>query len=96
MSTPPQGELADKTHGKLRENERDLHLFEGIRPITRAGTVRDALAGFTLAAMNVPQALRRSSVESRTGDELRFLRPRPRDRTLREPRHRLDDTERAT
>jgi sulfate permease, SulP family len=32
-------------------------LFEGIRPVTAAGTVRDALAGLTLAAMNVPQAL---------------------------------------
>src|ERR1700758_5664121 len=32
-------------------------LFEGIRPVTAAGTVRDALAGVTLAAMNVPQAL---------------------------------------
>src|SRR5208337_3656089 len=32
-------------------------LFGGIRPVTRAGTARDALAGITLAAMNVPQAL---------------------------------------
>ena len=32
-------------------------LFEGIRPVTGAGTVRDALAGLSLAAMNVPQAL---------------------------------------
>jgi len=34
-----------------------LRLFRGIRPISRAGALRDALAGFTLAAMNVPQAL---------------------------------------
>jgi SulP family sulfate permease len=34
-----------------------LHLFQGIRPVTRAGSVRDALAGFQLAAMNIPQAL---------------------------------------
>src|SRR5580658_5955717 len=34
-----------------------LHLFEGIRPVTRSGTVRDAFAGFQLAAMNIPQAL---------------------------------------
>ena len=34
-----------------------LPLFRGIRPVTRAGAVRDVLAGFTLAAMNVPQAL---------------------------------------
>src|SRR5262249_6229625 len=32
-------------------------LFEGIRPVTAAGAGRDALAGLTLAAMNVPQAL---------------------------------------
>jgi SulP family sulfate permease len=32
-------------------------LFQGIRPVTRAGAVRDALAGFQLAAMNIPQAL---------------------------------------
>ena len=32
-------------------------LFQGIRPVSRAGTLRDALAGCTLAAMNVPQAL---------------------------------------
>ncbi|MGH7893767.1 MAG: SulP family inorganic anion transporter [Candidatus Binatia bacterium] len=34
-----------------------LRLFQGIRPVSRAGAARDALAGFTLAAMNVPQAL---------------------------------------
>ncbi len=33
------------------------HLFEGVRPVTAAGAGRDALAGLTLAAMNVPQAL---------------------------------------
>jgi len=32
-------------------------LFQGIRPVSRAGTLRDVLAGCTLAAMNVPQAL---------------------------------------
>ena len=32
-------------------------LFRGIRPVTRAGALRDTLAGCTLAAMNVPQAL---------------------------------------
>jgi hypothetical protein len=30
-------------------------LFQSIRPITRAGAVRDAMAGFQLAAMNIPQ-----------------------------------------
>ena len=34
-----------------------LHLFQGIKPVTWAGTARDALAGFQLAAMNIPQAL---------------------------------------
>jgi sulfate permease, SulP family len=32
-------------------------LFQSLRPITRGGVVRDALAGFQLAAMNIPQAL---------------------------------------
>ena len=36
---------------------RDLRLFQGIRPLSRGGAARDALAGFTLAAMNIPQAL---------------------------------------
>src|SRR6202020_609166 len=36
---------------------RWLNLFQGIRPVTRAGGARDALAGFQLAAMNIPQAL---------------------------------------
>jgi high affinity sulfate transporter 1 len=32
-------------------------LFQSIRPIKRAGAVRDAIAGFQLAAMNIPQVL---------------------------------------
>jgi SulP family sulfate permease len=36
---------------------RRLPLFEGIRPLSRAGAIRDALAGVQLAAMNIPQAL---------------------------------------
>lgn len=32
-------------------------LFQSIRPITVAGGVRDAIAGFQLAAMNIPQVL---------------------------------------
>ncbi len=32
-------------------------LFGGVRPFTRAGAVRDALAGVTLASMNIPQVL---------------------------------------
>jgi sulfate permease, SulP family len=34
-----------------------LKLFQGIRPFDRAAALRDAVAGFTLAAMNIPQAL---------------------------------------
>ena len=32
-------------------------LFEGVRPVTRASALRDALAGMTLASMNIPQVL---------------------------------------
>ena len=41
----------------VQESKRGPQLFQGIRPVSRAGAVRDALAGVTLAAMNVPQAL---------------------------------------
>lgn len=34
-----------------------LNLFGGIRPASRAGAMRDALAGVTLASMNIPQVL---------------------------------------
>ena len=44
-------------HGKLQDRERLPRLFRGVRPVTRAGAVRDALAGVTLAAMNIPQVL---------------------------------------
>src|SRR5215831_7784969 len=33
------------------------HLFQGIRPLQRARIPKDVLAGVTLAAMNIPQAL---------------------------------------
>lgn len=36
---------------------RLLTLFSGLRPLSRAGALRDVLAGLTLAAMNVPQVL---------------------------------------
>src|SRR5215510_513590 len=45
------------THEKLQESESGLRLFPSILPVSRAGAMRDALAGFTLAAMNIPQAL---------------------------------------
>ena len=41
----------------VQEREHGPRLFQGIRPFSWSGAVRDALAGFTLAAMNVPQAL---------------------------------------
>ena len=34
-----------------------VKLFAGVRPLSRTGVVRDAIAGFQLAAMNIPQAL---------------------------------------
>ena len=34
-----------------------LKLFQAIRPFERAAALRDGLAGFTLASMNIPQAL---------------------------------------
>ena len=45
------------TKGKPEDSERWPWLFGGIRHINCAGTLRDAVAGFTLAAMNVPQVL---------------------------------------
>jgi sulfate permease, SulP family len=54
---PPQG--TDLGAGKRGEQRHGswLPLFQGIRPFDRAGATRDALAGFELAAMNIPQAL---------------------------------------
>jgi sulfate permease, SulP family len=34
-----------------------LRLFSGLRPLSRSGAVRDAVAGITLASMNIPQVL---------------------------------------
>jgi sulfate permease, SulP family len=34
-----------------------LRFFESLRPFSRSGAVRDALAGVTLASMNIPQVL---------------------------------------
>jgi SulP family sulfate permease len=34
-----------------------LSFFEGLRPVSRSGAVRDVLAGVTLASMNIPQVL---------------------------------------
>ncbi len=38
-------------------NGRGPRIFASLRPLTRAAVVRDGLAGVTLAALNVPQAL---------------------------------------
>jgi sulfate permease, SulP family len=57
VSTPQAGELIGETGRNPPNRERPPRLFRGIRPISRTGATRDALAGFTLAAMNVPQAL---------------------------------------
>ena len=43
--------------GKMQHDGRSLPIFSGLRPLSRAGAARDALAGLTLAAMNVPQVL---------------------------------------
>ncbi len=42
---------------EIRQEGNWLTLFRGIRPFNRPGAIRDALAGFQLAAMNIPQAL---------------------------------------
>jgi sulfate permease, SulP family len=34
-----------------------LQVFEGLRPLSRSGAVRDLLSGVTLASMNIPQVL---------------------------------------
>jgi high affinity sulfate transporter 1 len=38
-------------------SERGGRFFRGVRPLSRAGATRDALAGINLAAMSLPQAL---------------------------------------
>ena len=39
-----------------------MNLFRGLRPLERAGAVRDALAGVVLAAMDIPQVLGYSKI----------------------------------
>ena len=57
QATPsPQPDRMQFTSPQARSGSW-LRLFQGIRPVTRAGAARDALAGFQLAAMNIPQAL---------------------------------------
>ncbi len=47
----------DTVFKQLQESRRGPRIFQGILPVSRAGAIRDTLAGFTLAAMNIPQAL---------------------------------------
>ncbi|MDD2738769.1 MAG: SulP family inorganic anion transporter [Methylomonas lenta] len=42
---------------KLTEMAMRLNLFAGLRPFSRGGALRDAMAGLTLASMNIPQVL---------------------------------------
>jgi SulP family sulfate permease len=58
LEAPPSPK-PDRVHSSPPQSRSGgwIHLFQGIRPVTRAGAARDALAGFQLAAMNIPQAL---------------------------------------
>jgi high affinity sulfate transporter 1 len=60
-STPEHLEPPDRAVAPLAPDaERGrLHVrvLDGIRPVTRAGAMRDVMAGITLASMNIPQVL---------------------------------------
>jgi sulfate permease, SulP family len=60
QATTPQPE-PDRTKSGQRvpraSSAHWLKLFQGVKPLSRAGAVRDAFAGFQLAAMNIPQVL---------------------------------------
>jgi sulfate permease, SulP family len=45
------------TSDSLEQETQHTGLFQSVRPVTRAGAIRDALAGLQLAAMNIPQVL---------------------------------------
>jgi sulfate permease, SulP family len=51
------GRLVNATNEKSDVGESGVRLFAGIWPLNRQTAIRDAVAGFTLAAMNIPQAL---------------------------------------
>jgi len=57
QTTPPSGLDHPKAGQPTATHSGWLPLFQGIRPLSRAGAARDAMAGFQLAAMNIPQAL---------------------------------------
>ena len=54
-----QGAAPLKGSGSRSSAHKDFwtKLGQGVRPVTRGGAIRDAFAGFQLAAMNIPQAL---------------------------------------
>lgn len=54
--TAPRRGAEHDVHGDERAPAR-VRLFNGIRPVSRAGVLRDMLAGITLASMNIPQVL---------------------------------------
>ncbi len=54
-SAPGPGDTG--VRGAAQRRGGGVTLFGGIRPVSRAGALRDALAGIQLAAMNIPQAL---------------------------------------
>jgi sulfate permease, SulP family len=56
-ATPPSAPDPPKAGQAIATRGSWPPLFQGIRPLSRAGAARDALAGFQLAAMNIPQAL---------------------------------------
>lgn len=54
--TAPRRGAEHDVHGDERAPAR-VSLLDGILPVTRAGVLRDMLAGITLASMNIPQVL---------------------------------------
>ena len=51
------GKPVNATEENSHASARGLRLFAGIWPGSRQAAIRDSVAGFTLAAMNIPQAL---------------------------------------
>ncbi len=49
--------MSTASRNAARPDGSRLSLLQGMRPFSRAGAIRDALAGFELATMNIPQAL---------------------------------------
>jgi sulfate permease, SulP family len=57
-ATPENSNRSSLGSGGAQEQEAPhAGLFQSVRPVTRAGALRDTLAGFQLAAMNIPQVL---------------------------------------